>query len=338
MSNDTTTSQSIIILSPSSQIFVDNVRMTIGPWLIGALGDLFLQGILTVQTANYFTHLSGEPYRKRTWLVIGLTILCILKSIQNILDVWGLTVEAFCDPDMASQLPWSKWQYYSAPLLTAIIAIIVQSFFVLRYWRLTKAWYICIPIIVGMILSIIGAVVIFALLASSPFSPDNETHSAATMLAVTKLLRRWTLIHLISSILVDVAITTATAWHLYKQKPFVARLTSEMIDRLIRMVWQSALPPTLCVILTAIVIPPNPTFPEYILMAPYGMLPKLYAISLMYTLNLGQEIKSSPNNTNGVSLHPRTSPEILSLCSPLPVGKDKVDLTEAQVSSESGGS
>lgn len=37
-------SPSIIILNPKTQEFVDHADVQIGPWLIGALADLFLQG------------------------------------------------------------------------------------------------------------------------------------------------------------------------------------------------------------------------------------------------------------------------------------------------------
>jgi hypothetical protein len=80
------------------------------------------------------------------------------------------------------------------------------------------------------------------------------------------------LVHFVSAIVVDTLITVATAFHLHNQKSLVARSlvymllyvtiafgnanettnrTSEMLSRLIRMVWQSALPPTICVIANA---------------------------------------------------------------------------------------
>jgi hypothetical protein len=50
----------------------------------------------------------------------------------------------------------SSWQ-------TAVIATIVQSFFVYRYWKLTKRWYICIVILMGMLLSIVAACLVVSL-------------------------------------------------------------------------------------------------------------------------------------------------------------------------------
>jgi hypothetical protein len=47
MSNDTTAlAASTIILSPASQFFVDSAGITIAPWVLGTLADLFLQGEL----------------------------------------------------------------------------------------------------------------------------------------------------------------------------------------------------------------------------------------------------------------------------------------------------
>ncbi|PVF94915.1 hypothetical protein CPB86DRAFT_817624 [Serendipita vermifera] len=331
MSDNVAISKSIIILNEASQTFVDNAPVTIAPWVMGAMADLFLQGILTVQITNYFTYQSVESYRKKTWLVIGLTVLCILKSTLNILNVWELVITSFCDPDAARNLLRSDWKSYSASFVTAVIAIVVQSFFVLRYWRLTKAWYICLPIIIGMILSITASITFVITLAKSlGVSVGLDTRSRSTLVALTKSLRIWSIIHFVSAILVDVAITTATAWYLYNQKPLVVRSTSEMIDRLIRMVWQSALPPTICVIVNAVLVPTKPSQHGHI--AINMVLPKLYAISLMYTLNLGQRMKSMPRSSNGVSLSLGVYAERWSLRSPPSVETGKHESEAVQAS------
>ncbi|PVF94916.1 hypothetical protein CPB86DRAFT_624449 [Serendipita vermifera] len=144
----------------------------------------------------------------------------------------------------SKRLGTRRREFYSAPFVTAVIAILVQSFFALRYWRLTRRLYICMAISFGMALSFVASIINFTLLFKLRTLPVNTAPPSLTAVSFINSLEIWSLIHFITAIIVDVTITSATAWHLYKQKPFATRSTSQMIDRLIRMVWQSALPPT----------------------------------------------------------------------------------------------
>ncbi|PVF94917.1 hypothetical protein CPB86DRAFT_788596 [Serendipita vermifera] len=312
--NGTSLPTSVIVLKPSSEHFVTHARVTIAPWLMGTLADLFLQGVLAAQTTTYFTlheerSLSSLKRPNLSWLVIFVGILCVLKSVQNIVDVWQLLVVNYCNPDTASTVIVTNWIFSTASLSTAVIAIVVQSFFVYRYWMLTKRWYICITIIIGMILSITAAcLVVVSLEVPKPSStgPRPVSSTGPPLPSGPLSPQRWATIHFISAVIVDTIITGATAWHLHSQKALVARLTSEMISRLIRMVWQSALPPTLCVIANAILVRIHPLHNTH--MAVNMVLPKLYAISLMYTLNVRNELRSERGSSYGISMRPLSYP------------------------------
>ncbi|PVF94920.1 hypothetical protein CPB86DRAFT_800117 [Serendipita vermifera] len=302
MTNATTSTQtSIIILSTNAERFVSQAHGTVGPWVMGALADLFLQGILAAQTTNYFTsqRITSHQGPSLTWLVVGLTILCILKSIQNIANVWEFVVTNFCNPDVASSLDGGEWKHYTHSFLTAVIATVVQSFFVYRYWMLTRRWYLCIVMILGILLSLVGACLVIASLGLS----KRRVGSAITNSPSSGTLSPTPLVHFISAILVDVLITVGTTWHLYNQKAGLARSTSDMINRLIRMIWTSALPPTLCVIANTIVLQ-NRHSGRNTHIGINIVLGKLYAMSLIYTLNVRNEIRSHLDTSNGVSLGP----------------------------------
>jgi hypothetical protein len=55
-------------------------------------------------------------------------------------------------------------------LQTAIIAIVVQSFFVHRYWLLTSRLWISLVMASGMILSLVAAVLVVGLLTHTDYS------------------------------------------------------------------------------------------------------------------------------------------------------------------------
>lgn len=116
---------SVIVLSPPAQAFVSHASITIAPWVMGTFTDLFLQGILLAQTTAYFNSQHGQSGRSNrrpnlTWLVLIVTILCLIKSLQNIVNVWELAITNFCNPDVASSLSESDWKHYTNSLPTLV--------------------------------------------------------------------------------------------------------------------------------------------------------------------------------------------------------------------------
>lgn len=302
---------STIILNSFSQAYVDGANVQIAPWIMGSFADFFLQGVLAVQVTNYFTYNSGDgTHRRFAWLVILVTLLCLLKSAQNVYIVWNTVLSNFANPDVSMMLVATNWVHYSTSLSTAIIAILIQSFFVYRYWLLTKRWYVCAVMGVAMLVSLVAASLVIR------YIPTLDNH----------IVKVWSLVHFVAAIIVDTAITVLTAWHLYGQKTHVfsnsmstgqtfpqgrapveanpAQSTATMIDRLIRMTWQSALPPTICVIINAAVLESRPI--ELTHIAFNMVLPMLYAISLMYTLNTRNELQRERMSSNDPSAHDRS--------------------------------
>jgi hypothetical protein len=107
---------------------------------MGALADMFLQGaltavaygplhelklrhsgILTTQLTNYFSYKTTDPsFRRFTWLVILVTVLCLLKSTQNIYILWELVVTNFANPDVAAILSYTYWWAYTTSLMVKL--------------------------------------------------------------------------------------------------------------------------------------------------------------------------------------------------------------------------
>jgi hypothetical protein len=134
---------SVIILGDFAASYVEAYNVQIAPWVIGAFADLFLQGepfrlsypsrlhtntpplplpgILTAQTANYFNFRGLDNTQRRfTWLVIFLTILCCLKTSQNISIVWDTVLANFANPDVSGLLIITAWSHYTTSLSVSI--------------------------------------------------------------------------------------------------------------------------------------------------------------------------------------------------------------------------
>ncbi|KAG8847135.1 hypothetical protein FRB91_012066 [Serendipita sp. 411] len=274
---------STIILGTFAKGYVEGADVQIAPWIMGTFADFFLQGILAAQTTHYFTYRDAEGQTRRfAWLVIVLTIMCLVKSAQNVAIVWNTVITNFANPDVSLMLVATNWVHYTTSLSTGIIAIYVQSFFVYRYWMLTKRWYICLVMVLGMTVSFIGSVLVIVYI-------PKLLHQTVKM---------WSLVHFVAAIVVDGLITACTAWHLNKRKSNI-QTTADMIDRLVRMTWQSALPPTICVLLNLVILESRPI--ELTHIAFNMVLPKLYAISLLYTLNVRNEIRNDRTTSQNPS-------------------------------------
>jgi len=141
---------------------------------------------------------------------------------------------------------------------------------------------------------------------------------------------RWLLIHLVSVFLADFCITTATFISLRKRSSGFER-TTILINRLLRMVFESAIPPTF--IATIDLILTQTLGPKLLWHLVFNFsLGKVYVISLLYTLNSmnqyrrkhntgSQEVFTSDIRNGGIGINRRNNVEL----GPLSPGSTKPD-------------
>ncbi|KAJ7046953.1 hypothetical protein C8F04DRAFT_1247997 [Mycena alexandri] len=271
-----------ITLSPASRIFVDGRTTTLGPWVLGGFIDSVLMGVVFCQVYNYFSHRRADYGLNRyyTYLVLFVTLLSVLKTSQSIAVVWVQNVLDFANPDVAKNLLIKpNDRIILCRLTTGIIGSVVQSFFALRYYKLSRNWVMTIPISIAIILGL-------ASISMSVYSITMQDAKAKVM---------WLLIHFVSVFICDFLITTCTCYTL-RQRSTGLTSTSSLINRLLRMVFESAVPPafiaTLDLILTQTLI--GPTLLWHLLLN--YTLSKLYPISLLYTLNSINEYRNDSSS------------------------------------------
>ncbi|KAJ7163022.1 hypothetical protein C8R46DRAFT_333212 [Mycena filopes] len=294
---------SVINLSPASAGFVAARTTTLGPWVLGAFLDCGLMGVIFCQTSTFFRTRSGvsstlaEYYK---WLVVVIVGLSMLKTAQCIAVVWVQNVLDFANPDVARLLVAKAWYQVSMPLMTGIIGVIVQSFFCLRFYMLSRNWMFCVPIIAAMCLALAGVCL-----------------SLASILAGNaKAKVMWLLVHLVSVFIADLLICGGTIYSLRQHNTGLTRTTA-LVNRLLRLVFESALPPAVIATIDLIMtqtLGKNLLWHLFINMA----LGKIYVVSLLYTLNTinehrvreqsSQEVYSYPHGRG--SRGPRTNLEL----------------------------
>lgn len=86
-------------------------------------------GILIAQTTKYFTYDTGDSSNRRfVYLVLFLSVICILKSAQNINVVWTTVVTNFANPDVAMMLTAVDWWHFTSSLSVRVLVYLRSSF------------------------------------------------------------------------------------------------------------------------------------------------------------------------------------------------------------------
>ncbi|KAK0463010.1 uncharacterized protein EV420DRAFT_1149802 [Desarmillaria tabescens] len=236
--------------------------------------DLFLQGILTSQFFNYYSWYGRTDGPVFTIPVGILSIMTTLKSIQAFAIVWVQQIQYFNDVTSALQMRFVVWYQIGNPLMVALIAFYVQCYFCYRLWAVSKTWYVAAPIGLLYILSVSSVcVATYYIVHSDP------------------LLAHWLSVHYATVSIGDLLLAVSTAFFLLRTKNSVLPQTVGLINSLVRLTFQTAAPPAICVLLNLIFIYlPNPnvkgvssTFEQ--------ILPKLYGVSMMWTLNSRRNIR-----------------------------------------------
>ncbi|KAF7356452.1 hypothetical protein MVEN_00978300 [Mycena venus] len=274
-----TTTSSVIELIPASQAFVANRTTSLGTWVLAGFVDSILMGVVLCQVMTFFkSGRSQEGFgRHYHWLVLLVTFLSILKTSQAIAVVWVQNVQDYMNPDVARLLVAKAWWQVSTPLLTGIIGVVVQSFFALRFYMLVRNIWLIMPIAASMLLG-------FAAICLQMNS---------ILIGDAKAKVMWLLVHLVCAFMTDFFNTVGTCYALRSRNSSGLESTTSLINRLLRLVFESAIPPTIVAAIDLIMSQTlGPTHLLWHLVLNYA-LAKLYVISLMYTLNCINEYRQN---------------------------------------------
>ncbi|KAJ7781946.1 hypothetical protein DFH07DRAFT_792060 [Mycena maculata] len=311
---------SVIQLVPASAAFVDNRVTTLGSWVLAGFLDAIFMGVVMCQVTTFFRSRRSQEgvQRHYRWLVVFVTFLSILKTSQAIAIIWVQNVEDFMNPDVARTLVAAAWWQVSAPLMTGITGVTVQSFFAFRFYLLSRNIWFCIPILCSMLLGFAG--VCLSLNAIIIGNADAKV--------------MWLLVHLVCAFSTDFMITLGTLYTLRKRNNGGLDSTSSLINRLLRLVFESAIPPT---VIAAIDLIMTQTLGLRHLLWHLLLnfaLAKLYVVSLLYTLNsineyretqvLSQERMASSGSRGNIRTARPTKLGDMELGSVRPVNKDQV--------------
>ncbi|KAF7346704.1 hypothetical protein MSAN_01808200 [Mycena sanguinolenta] len=267
------------------------VKFFLGPWLIGSCLELILLGILLYQFVNYYNS-SGflsDGRGLRTAVAI-LCLLNVLKSVECFASLWIFLIDHFGYIHFAIELSASEWWYTCSPLVVAILNFYVQCYFCTRLWAVSQRWWVS-GLIFALFVFALGSMVI-------------------TTYYIERLQQReimdWFAAHLISVFTGDVILSVTTAYFLIRtEKTLLSTEMAELIHSLIPLTFQTATPPAIVAMFNLIFSQMHRTnrpLLGYFEITFNQVLPKLYAISMMYTLNVRRGIRTRvPDSHSGSS-------------------------------------
>ncbi|KAJ7668027.1 hypothetical protein B0H17DRAFT_1210180 [Mycena rosella] len=255
----------------------------LGPWLVGSCLDLVLQGVLSTQFVNYFTWYSDDSLGLRL-VVVFLVLMTVLKSAQAFAIIWIQSIVFFGDLPGAINLNYTTWWQSGNPLIVALIGFYVQCYFCYRLWVISNKWYVVAPIATLFLFAFLSIVV--------------ATYYITT--ANGPQIQHWFASHLSSVFAGDITLCMATAYFLFRSKQNVLPQTVGLINALVRLTFQTAAPAAICAMFNLIFSQVNAG--NSLISTAFNMaLPKLYAVSMMWTLNARRTIRASHSSRNGMT-------------------------------------
>ncbi|KAK0202355.1 hypothetical protein DFS33DRAFT_887863 [Desarmillaria ectypa] len=309
----------------------------LGPWLVGLCVELYLQGILSVQMLNYFSWY-GKKDRVIIRASVGiLALITTLKSIQSFTIVWVGQIENFSDIQSAGRNLSGAWYEAGNPLMVSLISFYVQCYFCYRLWVVSERWWVVLPIVLVCIFAIVAAIL----------TVQRIVHFDITTLPY------WMSAHSATVFVADLLLAATTAFFFLKTRRNVMPQTVGMINALVRLTFQTAMPAVICALLILICVY-LPTEKPRVANTFNQALPKLYAISMMWTLNARKEIRvfyygdstsrtysrrQRPTVIDNYSIQVTTSTEVLQISdadagTEVTMGEDKIDDEESYIRKE----
>ncbi|KAI5116714.1 hypothetical protein M0805_003226 [Coniferiporia weirii] len=250
------------------------VLWLLGPWLIGGFLDFLLQGILFCQFVNYFVWYKDDKQLLR-WMVVGLVVITTLKSAQTLLLVWEQSIVYFTDVEGAVALSYTKWWQTGNGLMVASIGAYVQSYFCFRLYAISRRVWVIIPV---------ATILTFAYSAS-------VVATYYTAIFNTPKIGLWFAAHLSSVFAGDTLLALTTAYYLVTSTRHSLVQTKALANALVRLTFQTATPAALCAMLNLVFSQIYSGEDRLVSAAFNTALPKIYAISMMWTLNARRSIR-----------------------------------------------
>ncbi|KAI0089212.1 hypothetical protein BDY19DRAFT_131256 [Irpex rosettiformis] len=236
-----------------------------GPIFFGMVFNIMLFGTMVTQTHTYFTKYKKDKFTLKLFIAVLFVADC-LNTAFDVALVYKPIVHMAGDQHA---LLFADWLSSTDPIVTSIIAALVQTFFGWRVKVLTGNWFLFIAIGACSFCQLCGGIGVAIAITFIPAFTDFLKFKAAVII--------W----LAFSAAADVLIAVSLVWYLRQHKTGFSG-SDDAIDRIIRLTVQTGLITAVCATVDLVVFLADDTTVH---LAFNLLLAKLYTNTLLSSLN-----------------------------------------------------
>ncbi|KAH9982020.1 hypothetical protein BJV74DRAFT_58047 [Russula compacta] len=266
-----------------------NTTQSISEFISPGIVSLFIQGLetgLVISQFSQWLYLGHAEGSAITILVLFVTTVGFVETAVCFLSTWRIYVLNF------GQAIIPGWTESVHVMLSTLVAAPIQAYFIYRCYHIVKKKvYLIAPLVVILISTIATAVWVTAWI----FRMENPHSAQPTGNRIESLF----VICLTLPAALDTAITSILLYSLtVLLRDIHAEHLRRRVSRYMVVIWQAAIPPSLCAIALLIkYVTFTIVYPEKFTMwyaAIQAMLGKLYVLSLFFTLNNRMDLSDEP--------------------------------------------
>ncbi|KDR73254.1 hypothetical protein GALMADRAFT_251847 [Galerina marginata CBS 339.88] len=257
---------------------------TMGAMMIGVIVSAVLHGITLLQAFMYFTN-----YKKDVWYLKALVLTTVsfdaihLAMISH--AVYHYVVSDFHNPD---SLRFLTWTVLMEALFTGVNGGIVQTFYALRVFRLSKRNYLLTGIIVFLILATVGCGTVWVIL-SMQFKTYKQLLTISPLTITINAL----------STAADVTIAASLCLMLHRSRTGFKR-SDNIINKLIIFIVNTGVLTTCCAVSSLICLIASPNSLIYATF--YFCIGRFYTNSFLATLNARKSFSSQIDESSNMMM------------------------------------
>ncbi|EPQ57043.1 hypothetical protein GLOTRDRAFT_137474 [Gloeophyllum trabeum ATCC 11539] len=260
-----------------------SLDLTLGPLLLGVIFNVFLLGMMWVQTYVYL----NSKERGASWIKYMVVFLFVVDNVNSGMDVAMIYDYTIKDFGNVTKIQFTNAMFNAEPVTTGIIASVVHCFYAWRITVLTGRLWLGIVIIATSLTSslcAIGASIGITILKSK-FSGLQQ-------------VERVVIVWLAGAAVTDVIITAGLVWHLHRQKTIFPE-TEDLLTKLMRVAIPTGMITSVVATLNLILYLTTKTSIPLIFNLP---LAKLYTNCVLSSLNARKFWFSSPSEEASSSM------------------------------------
>ncbi|KAF8153545.1 hypothetical protein K438DRAFT_1778286 [Mycena galopus ATCC 62051] len=194
--------------------------------LLGTWAGSLLYMIEIIQSVYYFRHFEHDDWKCKTLVMVALVVDGI-SLVGGYICVYEYTITHAGDLEYLTTLHWLAATAKPIPLCTfatGVLAVLVQGFLVLRYWRFTQKRVVALFLSLGIIISFGSVFTCGLMLTLYPSFEDRQK------------LRIPMALWLLTEVVVDAGIASVLLWEFRKAREILTDTrslgTDSALDRL----------------------------------------------------------------------------------------------------------